>query len=169
MNTIRDIDVNELKPYSDNPRFNFEAIDKVAKSIEKYGFNQPIVVDDDMTVIVGHTRLLAAKQLGLNKVPVLVASGLSDEKVHAYRIADNKTAELSEWNFDKLNDEMKTVDLADFDFEISEGELLDDELVFNEKIEKPSRILIDVLDEAPFDLVYEAVSKIAEEHGMVVE
>lgn len=98
--------ISEVKPYGKNPRRNDGAVDAVAASIREFGFKQPIVVDTDGVIIVGHTRLKAAKKLGLKEVPVCVADDLSPEKVKAYRLADNKTGELAEWDFLKLNTEL---------------------------------------------------------------
>jgi uncharacterized cupredoxin-like copper-binding protein len=115
------IDVKYLKPYMDNPRkISQEAINKLAQSITMFGFKQPIVVDEDYEIIVGHTRRLAALQLGLKQVPCLVANDLDKERVKAYRLADNKTGELSTWDFEKLEQELKNIDLdinmGDFGF-----------------------------------------------------
>jgi ParB-like chromosome segregation protein Spo0J len=109
--------VTDLKPYPGNPRINDHAIDAVAASIRAFGFRQPIVVDEDDVIIVGHTRYKAALRLGLKKVPVHVARGLTPEQVRAYRLADNKTAELAEWNEDLLAQELTDLQGLDFDFE----------------------------------------------------
>lgn len=95
-------------PYARNPRKNNAAVAKVAASIKEYGFRQPIVVDKDMVVIVGHTRLLAAQQLGIAEVPVHVAEGLTPAQVKAYRIADNRTHEEAEWD-----DELLAIELGE--------------------------------------------------------
>ena len=92
----------EIIPYEQNPRQNDDAVDAVAKSIREFGFRQPIVVDAEGVIICGHTRWKAAQKLGLEKVPVHVAKDLTPEQIKAYRIADNKTAELAEWDFDLL-------------------------------------------------------------------
>jgi len=117
---IEEIEIDKLIPYHNNPRKN-QAVDKVASSIKEYGFQQPIVTDKDMVVIVGHTRLLGAKKLGLSKVPVLVAD-LSESKAKAYRIADNRLNEDSDWDLDFLNleidmlkDENYNLDLLGFE------------------------------------------------------
>lgn len=103
---IQEVAVDAVTPYEKNPRkIPKEAVDRVAASIKEFGFKQPIVVDKDMVIIVGHTRLMAAKMLGYEKVPVLVASDLSPEKARAYRLADNKTNELTDWDFDTLQDD----------------------------------------------------------------
>lgn len=108
MNTldIKEISIEDVKPYPGNPRKNDKAVVPVANSIREFGFQQPIVVDKDMVVIVGHTRLLAAKYLSLKKVPVLIAKNLSPEQVKAYRLADNRTNENAEWEMTLLHDEM---------------------------------------------------------------
>ena len=88
--------LSDIKPYENNPRLNDAAIDAVARSIQEFGFRQPIVVDKKGVIIVGHTRFKAAQKLGLKTVPVHVAKGLTPAQVKAYRLADNKTAELAE-------------------------------------------------------------------------
>jgi len=107
--------LDRIKPYDKNPRLNDDAVDAVARSIQEFGFRQPIVVDEAGVVIIGHTRLKAAKQLGLTEVPVHVARGLSPEKVKALRIADNQTASLAEWNLDLLPIELAELQGMDFD------------------------------------------------------
>ena len=97
---------DDIIPYKGNPRNNKAAVDKVAKSIEEFGFNVPIVIDENDIVVTGHTRLLASKKLGLNKVPTIVVSDLTNEQVQAFRIADNKVSEFSEWNEDLLMQEL---------------------------------------------------------------
>ncbi len=88
---------------------------RCSASIKEYGFSQPIVVDSDSVIIVGHTRLKAAQKLGLERVPVVVASHLTPEQVRAYRIADNKTAEIAEWNYDLLPIELSALQEANYD------------------------------------------------------
>ena len=107
---VIDRNIGDIKPYKNNPRINQGAVDSVAQSIKEFGFKQPIVVDKKNVIIIGHTRLLAAKELKLKKVPVLVADDLPPKKVKALRIADNKTGELSDWDFDLLKDELNGLD-----------------------------------------------------------
>ena len=115
---IRDLDISLVKPYERNPRHNDKAIDAVAKSIREFGWNSPIVVDCDNVIVCGHSRWRAAKQLGLATVPVYVADKLTPEQVQAYRIADNKTAELAEWNYDLLPLEIRELQQAEFDLSL---------------------------------------------------
>jgi len=110
--------IDRVKPYENNPRINDDAVDAVAASIREFGFRQPIVVDTEGVMIVGHTRYKAAQKLGLEKVPVHVAKDLTPEQIRAYRIADNKTAELAEWNYDLLPIELSQLGEAGFDLQL---------------------------------------------------
>ncbi len=108
----------EIKPYEKNPRINDAAVDAVAESIRRFGFRQPIVVDTDGIIVCGHTRYRAAQKLGLAEVPVHVATDLTPEQIRAYRIADNKTAELAEWNLDLLPIELAELKDAGIDWSL---------------------------------------------------
>jgi len=112
---IEQWEIGRVRPYERNPRKNDEAVDAVAASIREFGWRQPIVVDGEGVIVVGHTRLKAALKLGLRKVPVHVATGLSPEQVRALRIADNKTAELATWDMDLLPLELADLRAAEFD------------------------------------------------------
>lgn len=107
--------LDRIRPYVNNPRINDNAVDAVIHSIEKFGWRQPIVVDAEGTIIVGHTRYKAAKKLGLAEVPVHIATDLSAEAVKAYRIADNRTGENATWDFDLLPIEIGELHQAGFD------------------------------------------------------
>ena len=124
---------DDLVPYYNNPRHNQDAVGPVAESIKAFGFKVPIVVDENLEVITGHTRLKAAKQLGLDRVPVIVAGDLDEDQVRAYRLADNKVAELASWDDEKLLDELaeiSSLDMALFGFD--DAEALLDELTEDE-------------------------------------
>ena len=110
--------ISRPKPYPGNPRLNDDAVPAVAESIKTFGWRQPIVVDESETIIVGHTRLKAAHRLGLTEVPVHVAKDLTPDQVRAYRIADNKLAELAEWNMELLPLELGQLQSSDFDLGI---------------------------------------------------
>ena len=115
--------IGDLIPYFNNPRNNDAAVDKVAESIKQFGFQNPIIVDRENVVIAGHTRLKAAEALGLDEIPVIVAKSLTNEQARAYRLADNKTGEFSEWDIEKLNAEIAELndfDLSAFGFDIDE-------------------------------------------------
>ena len=103
---IQERKLETIRPYPNNPRRNDEAVQAVAASIREFGWKQPIVVDRDGVIIVGHTRYKAAQELGLEKVPVLVADDLTEEQARAYRLADNKVAEFSFFDTEKLTAEI---------------------------------------------------------------
>jgi DNA modification methylase len=107
--------LSDIKPYENNPRLNDDAVEAVAASICEFGFRQPIVVDAEGVIICGHTRYKAALKLGLEKVPVHVAKDLTPEQIKAYRIADNKTNELSDWNYDLLPIELGELQGMNYD------------------------------------------------------
>src|SRR5260370_39718459 len=107
--------INSIRPYENNPRINDAALDAVAASIKEFGFRQPIVVDEEGVIIVGHTRYFAALKLGMTEVPVHVAVGLTPAQAKAYRLADNQTAQLSDWDNDKLVVELAKLRDMDFD------------------------------------------------------
>jgi DNA modification methylase len=112
--------ISSIRPYENNPRLNDgAAVDAVAKSIQEFGFRQPIVVDESGTIVVGHTRYKAALKLGLTEVPVHVAIGLSPAQARAYRIADNQTAQLSTWDDDKLPLELAGLQEMGFDLNLT--------------------------------------------------
>lgn len=117
---IREFGIDEIKPYEKNPRKNEDSVKFVANSIKEFGFKVPIVIDADNVIVAGHTRWKAAKQLGLEKVPCIKADDLSEEKIKAYRLADNKVGEFSRWDMDLLSDELKDLgdvfDMGDFGF-----------------------------------------------------
>lgn len=106
---VEDTPIGDIFPYPNNPRVNQGAIQAVAKSIKEFGFRQPIVVDRDGVIVAGHTRYLAALELGLETVPVHWARNLTPAQAQAYRIADNKTHELAEWDWSKLSLELKSL------------------------------------------------------------
>jgi ParB-like chromosome segregation protein Spo0J len=109
------VPIDTVVPYSRNPRKNEAAVAKVAASIREFGFRQPIVVDRDLVVVAGHTRLLAARQLGLKRVPVHVARELTPAQVKAYRLADNRTADEAEWDAELLKLELGDLKAGGFD------------------------------------------------------
>jgi DNA modification methylase len=110
--------IDDVKPYPNNPRNNDQAVAAVAASIQAYGFRQPLVVDEEGMIVVGDTRLKAARLLGLAVVPVHVAVGLTPAQCKAYRIADNKSAELADWNNDLLVQELADLQKMDFNMDL---------------------------------------------------
>lgn len=118
--------VDDLIPYINNPRHNDQAVDAVASSIKNFGFKVPIVIDAENEIIAGHTRLKAAKKLGMEEVPTIVANDLDDNQVRAFRLADNRVAELADWDEEILANELidiDDIDMSEFGFEELESEL----------------------------------------------
>ena len=120
--------ISEVRPYDKNPRKNEKAVKYVKESIRQFGFKVPIVIDSNRVIVCGHTRLLAAKSLGMTEVPCIMADDLTDDQIKAFRLADNKVGEFAEWDMDLLGDELDAIadasdiDMGDFGFDISETE-----------------------------------------------
>lgn len=113
--------LREITPYDKNAKKHDKTqIANVAESIKQYGFVQPIVIDRDGVIVIGHCRALAAKKLGMKEVPCVCVDDLTPEQVNALRLVDNKSNE-SDWDFDLLKDELPELDLSDFDFDFDFG------------------------------------------------
>ena len=125
--------VDDLIAYENNPRNNDEAVDYVAESIKEFGFKVPIVIDKNNVIVAGHTRYKACKKLNINEVPCLVADDLTDEQIKAFRLADNKVAEVATWDFEKLDLELSTLELDmelfgfESDTDVETQEVVEDE------------------------------------------
>ncbi len=108
--------LSNIKPYKNNPRRSVKTIAKIVTSIKEFGFKQPLVLDKEGVIIVGHSRYLAAKELGLETVPCVIAKELTPHQIRAYRIADNRIAQDGEWDTDLLAIELSEINNSDFDF-----------------------------------------------------
>lgn len=106
---IQEIDIKQIKPYEKNPRKNDKSIPFVLESIEQFGFKVPIVLDSNYVIAAGHTRYKAALQLGWETVPCIIADDLTDEQIRAFRLADNKCADYSEWDMSLVEEELETL------------------------------------------------------------
>lgn len=129
----------DLIPYENNPRINDYAVKKVLESIKEYGFTNPILVDKDLVIIAGHTRREAAILAGLEKVPYIIKDDLTPEQVKAYRIADNKLAELSTWDEETLKAELFELQELDYPLEIMGFTEMDLKDLFKEKEEPKAK------------------------------
>jgi hypothetical protein len=112
--------LSDIHPYENNPRNNKVAVDKVIRSIQQFGFKVPIIIDNDGTIVTGHTRYLASKKLGLKEVPCILADDLTPEQIKAYRLVDNKVSEYATWDVQMLQKELKDLedfDLSEYDFD----------------------------------------------------
>ena len=131
---ITQIKLSDLHEYENNPRNNDGAVDAVAASIREFGFKVPVIVDCNNVIVAGHTRVKAAKKLGMSAVPCIVADDLTPEQIKAFRLADNKVGEIAFWDFEKLNAELEELsldfDMTEFGFDLEEDddiEPIDDE------------------------------------------
>lgn len=144
--------LSEIRPYENNPRVNDKAASAVAKSIKAYGFKVPIVISADGEIVCGHTRYKASVQLGLDKVPCIVADDLTPEQIKAFRLADNKVSDVSIWDNKKLLQELDELDAFDGDlftgFEL--GGLFDSTLDESDKA---------TIENNEYGVIYEAVFK----------
>jgi len=150
---VFDVALDKVVPYDRNPRNNEAAVDKVCESIQKFGFRQPIVVDGDFVIIAGHTRWQAANKLKLKSVPVHVAD-ITESQAKEYRLADNKTAEYSTWDFDALAVELAELEQMDVETDWLEFELPDEPAPDN-----ANEIEANEIDEAVPDLKSESISE----------
>ena len=155
---IIDKKIGEIKPYEKNPRKNDNAVDAVASSISQFGFKNPIVIDGNNVIICGHTRYKAAQKLGLEKVPCVVADDLTEEQIKAYRLADNKVAELAEWDIDLLGDELDEIfdiDMSDFGFDLSEEENTQTERDdLSDKVGETYEVIVECVNEIEQEQIY---------------
>ena len=115
---IVELKLEEIKPYPNNPRVNEGAVESLANIIKELGFRNPILLNKDYVIIEGHTRWEACKRLGMEKIPCIIEDDLTEEQEKALRIADNKVAEIAEWDEDKLKVEMKLLQEAGFDLSL---------------------------------------------------
>lgn len=109
---IREVSTSRLKEYENNPRNNDLAVEKVKYSIERFGFLFPVVVDINYVIVCGHTRVRACRELGIPTVPCIIADELTEDQINLFRLIDNKTSEYSDWDFEKLKQELSMVDLT---------------------------------------------------------
>ena len=153
--------ISDIKEYDNNPRKNDNAVEAVASSIRSFGFKVPIIIDSNNVIIAGHTRLKASKKLGYQEVPCLIADDLTDEQVKAYRLADNKVAEASEWDIDLLEREIAdilNIDMQDFGFILEQDDEIMREDISDKVIEKYEIIIIKCPDEMTMQQAYEKLT-----------
>lgn len=150
---VENWDISKVKPYANNPRKNDDAVEATANSIEEFGWQQPIVVDKNGVIIVGHTRLKAAKKLKLKQVPVTVAENLTNEQVKAYRLADNKTGDLADWESKMLNEELEeilNIDMEQFGFDPEDDEEAEEEpeVEFSQELNEENNYIVLKFDDS---------------------
>ena len=155
--------VSELKLNPNNPRKNDDAVDVIAKSIEKYGFKNPLIIDDNNVVWCGNTRLKASKKLKLKEVPCIVATDLTEEQIRELALIDNKSSEIADWDYDLLKEELFELDMSDFDLdwniedkeELNEIERKD----LSETIKEQFELIIDCDNEEGLEQLYNELTE----------
>ena len=121
---VQEVSLQKLKPYENNAKIHgAEQIRKLKSSIEEFGFLTPCLIDKDFNIIAGHGRVMAAKEIGMEKVPCVFIEGLSEAQRRAYTLADNRLGELGEWEMDLVMSELEELQSMDFDIELTGFEL----------------------------------------------
>lgn len=150
---IKMVPIADIIPYENNPRKNTDAVQYVKNSIKEFGFKIPMVLDTKNVIVCGHTRFLAAQELGMTEVPCTYADDLTEEQIKAFRLADNKTAEMSAWDFEKLEleldelAELDDIDMSDFGFELDFEEKAETKELKEATYSESIGVIIDCSDE----------------------
>ena len=156
--------ISELKNNPNNPRKNDNAVDTVAKSIQKYGFRNPLIIDDASIVWCGNTRLKAAKKLKLKEVPCIIVSDLTEQQMTELALLDNKTNEIAEWDTDVLSDILKSVDLSEFDLDWNVDDVLEtpneiDRKDISDTVQSQYELIVDCEDENNLEKLYNEMTQ----------
>jgi ParB-like chromosome segregation protein Spo0J len=154
--------IDELIPYENNPRLNDEAVEYVKNSIKEFGFKVPVVIDKDNVIIAGHTRIKASKELGIKDIPCIIADDLTEEQVKAFRLADNKVAEKSIWDYSKLDEELDSIldiDMSMFDFNINTDDVEIERIDLSNKEFEKYEIIITCQNEIELEEKYNKLMK----------
>ena len=154
--------VSDLHPYERNPRKNKDAVKSVAASIQAFGFKVPIVIDANGVIVTGHTRLLAAKQLGLKEVPCVVADDLTEDQIKAFRLADNRVAEMATWDQDLLPMELADIvmPMTDFGFQTVSPDAFSTEFSLDDGEKKPFQQMSITLHDRQMELIQAAIKQV---------
>ena len=152
---LKTVKLKDIVPYENNPRHNDQAVDAVKESIKQCEYIAPIIVDEDMVILAGHTRQKALKALGRKEAEVMIVSGLTEEQKKKYRLLDNKTNELASWDIDLLEIELEDIDFEGFDFgfDIDDSEPQEKEIEEVEYHEKIS-VVIDCEDDEEAETIF---------------
>jgi site-specific DNA-methyltransferase (adenine-specific) len=159
---ILQLPLNEIHPYERNPRKNDGAVAAVAESIKQYGFLVPLVISAEGEIITGHTRYKSAQALGLETVPCVIADELTEEQIKAFRLADNKVAEIAEWDMELLPLELADIafDMSAFGFEMITVDAFGDEFTLNDGDKKPFQQISLTLHDKQAELLLAAIAHV---------
>ena len=158
--------LSELHPYERNPRKNKDAVKSVAASIQSFGFKVPIVVDTAGTIIAGHTRYLAAKKLGMKTVPCIIADDLTEDQIKAFRLADNRVAEIATWDQELLPMELADIvmPMTDFGFQTVSPDDFSTEFSLADGEKKPFQQMSITLHDRQLELIQAAIKRVYDDH-----
>lgn len=167
MNIIN-IPIAEIKPYRKNPRKNDHAVDAVAASIKEFGFLVPMVIDKNNEIVCGHTRYKAAKSLGMNEVPCVIAEELTEDQIKAFRLADNKVGEIAEWDMDLLPLELADIvmPMTDFGFEVTLEDEFDESFTLDDGEKKPFRQISITVHDKQYELIQAAIEYVYDQNAV---
>ena len=159
--------ISEIKEYANNPRINDGAVEAVKNSVSLFGFKVPIVIDKNNIIVAGHTRVKACYELGITEVPCIIADDLTEEQVRAFRLADNKTAEIADWDFEKLAEELDdilNIDMNEFGFGDDVIDTMDDDVTsddiedIGDSVKQSYDIIVKCDSESEQEETYEALT-----------
>ena len=163
---IEYVDINSIKPYKKNPRKNEEAIPYVMESIKQFGFKNPVILDKDNIIVAGHTRIESAKRLGITEIPCIYADDLTDEQIKAFRLADNKVAEIAEWDIDLLDtelDDILNIDMSDFGFDLDLEDEFNEEDLEDERQKEKVNVSIVLNSYSDYEIIKERIENLTDE------
>ena len=163
---IEYVDINNIKPYKKNPRKNDEAIPYVMESIKQFGFKNPVILDKDNVIVAGHTRIESAKRLGITEIPCIYADDLTDEQIRAFRLADNKVAEIAEWDIDLLDtelDDILNIDMSDFGFDLDFEDEFNEEDLEDERQKEKVNVSIVLNSYKDYEIIKERIENLTDE------
>lgn len=159
--------VSELKLNPNNPRKNDDAVNTVVKSIEKYGFKNPLIIDENNIVWCGNTRLKASKKMGLKEVPCILADDLTEEQIREYALIDNKSNEIADWDMELLSDELSELDLSDFelDWGIVQDEAFDESNLDDDRVKENVIVSINCQNVDDYNSIKEQLQNLVDSIG----
>lgn len=162
---IKYVDIEDIKPYENNPRFNDNAVEYVKNSIKEFGFKVPMILDKDNKIVTGHTRYKSALELGLKEIPVIYADDLTEEQIKAFRIADNKVSEFADWDIELLAEELENIDIdmTEFGVEDVDIEEFDEEELDSDRERNKVSVQLMIEKYSDYEIIKERLENLADE------
>ena len=162
---IKYVNIEDIKPYENNPRFNDNAVEYVKNSIKEFGFKVPMILDKDNKIVTGHTRYKSALELGLKEIPVIYADDLTEEQIKAFRIADNKVSEFADWDYELLDEELEDIDIdmTEFGVENVDIEEFDEEELDSDRERNKVSVQLMIEKYSDYEIIKERLENLADE------